>query len=47
MPAQASRIIEACGYGSRVARSLSSGARSRDPLACPGRRGRSCALQFL
>jgi hypothetical protein len=28
----------ACGYGSRLARSLSSGARSRDPLAWPGRR---------
>jgi hypothetical protein len=28
-------------YGSRVARSLSSGARSRDPVACPGRRGRA------
>src|SRR5450759_752084 len=25
------------GYGSRLARSLSSGARSRDPLAWPGR----------
>src|SRR5712664_3056051 len=26
------------GYGSRLARSLSSGARSRDPVAWPGRR---------
>jgi len=29
---------EAAAYGSRLARSLSSGARSRDPLAWPGRR---------
>src|SRR5258707_15863167 len=32
------RKTSACGYGSRLARSLSSGAHSRDPLAWPGRR---------
>ena len=32
-----SRCFDTRGYGSRVARSLSSGAHSRDPLACPGR----------
>src|SRR6478735_8299410 len=30
-------IIPAAAYGSRLARSLSSGAHSRDPLAWPGR----------
>jgi hypothetical protein len=38
------RKIDVAGYGSRLARSLPSGAHSRDPLAWPGRRRGLLAL---
>jgi hypothetical protein len=38
------RKIDAAGYGPRLARSLSSGAHARDPLAWPGRRRGLLAL---